>query len=344
MPNKELVTRVTQIGAEEERVLEFIASTETPDRSGDILDVDGWKTDAYIGSTEKNGNPVFAWGHDYSKLPVGKTLSVMKDLASKALKIRVWFPSIEDMNTDPAHPSEPSLFADTVYNAYKKGLLNAVSVGFNPIKWEPRTDPEMQDKPTYARGMHFIEQELLEVSAVVVPCNAEALITGRSVKQLNPALDEKILKVFSSFGLVKSEEKKEPEVQEKEVPTVPKENELSDVAKSVEEIKTAVEKRGSRFSTETRKVLGEVTDAMKACRKGIAACEKAIEGLMAEPEEVKPEDEESPKALREPETKAVEKAAETPVKEAVEKVKGDLRLDSSTLLSDVEKLFSVEEE
>lgn len=336
MTNKELVTRVTQIGTDEERVLEFIASTETPDRSGDILDVEGWKTDNYIGTSDKNGNPVFAWGHDYSKLPIGKTMSVEKDLTSKALKIRVWFPSIEDMNTDPAHPSEPSLFSDTVYNAYKKGLLSAVSVGFNPIKWEPRTDPAMQDKPTYARGMHFHEQELLEVSAVVVPCNAEALITGRSVKQLNPALDEKILKVFSSFGLVKSEEKEEPKIPEKEVPTVLKENEPSDVAKSIEEIKTVVEKRGSRFSTETRKVLGEVTDAMKACRKGIAACEKAIEGLMAEPEEVKPEDEESPKAVqREPETKAVE---------TVEKVKGELRLDSSTLLSDVEKLFSVEEE
>ena len=183
---REFVAQVKAIGGEDSRTLEFIASTEVPDRSNDIIEVAGWITDHYLGAAGKGANPVFAWAHDYSKLPVGKTIAAVKDLRARALIIRVYFPTIEELSSDPMHPSEEALFADTVYRMYKNGMLSAVSVGFNPVKFKRRDDDAVLEKPEWERGYRFLTQELLEVSAVLVPCNPEALIQARGMKSFNP--------------------------------------------------------------------------------------------------------------------------------------------------------------
>jgi hypothetical protein len=66
-------------------------------------------------------------------------------------------------------------FNDIVFELYKGGFLNAVSVGFNPTKWAFTEDKDRR------YGVDFMEQELLEFSAVPVPANAEALIEARSM-------------------------------------------------------------------------------------------------------------------------------------------------------------------
>jgi hypothetical protein len=152
----QLTTRVKEIGGEGSRVLEFIASTETPDRSNDIIDVAGWDLKNW------NANSIFAWSHDYSKLPVGKGVSATKDVRGKMLRIQVKFPTIAELCSDPLHPSEEALFSDTVYNMYKNGMLSAVSVGFRGLEFEIRNDDSMKDKPQWERGVHFKKAELLE--------------------------------------------------------------------------------------------------------------------------------------------------------------------------------------
>src|SRR5207249_12058254 len=61
--------------------------------------------------------------------------------------------------------------AKLAYGLYRGGFLNAVSVGFIPLRWENGS----QEKG-YRRK--FLEQELLEVSAVSIPANPNALTLG----------------------------------------------------------------------------------------------------------------------------------------------------------------------
>ena len=61
--------------------------------------------------------------------------------------------------------------ARIAYGLYKGGFLNAVSVGFIPVRWE-----DGSEKLGYRRK--YIEQELLEVSAVAIPANPDALALG----------------------------------------------------------------------------------------------------------------------------------------------------------------------
>lgn len=138
---------VKQFGEEEERILRFIGSTETPDRDGDVISADGWELANYW------KNPVFLWAHDYSIPPIGKAINVF--VRDKQLIF-----DIEFAKTDRAQE---------IYDLYKGGFLNATSVGF----------VGKEGKPT-ATGTHFTRQELLELSAVPVPSNPTALQQAKS--------------------------------------------------------------------------------------------------------------------------------------------------------------------
>jgi len=61
--------------------------------------------------------------------------------------------------------------AKITYGLYRGNFLNAVSVGFIPLRWENGgADAGYRRK--------FLEQELLEVSAVGIPANPNALQLG----------------------------------------------------------------------------------------------------------------------------------------------------------------------
>ncbi len=164
------------LAASDARTLLLIGSTETPDRDDDIVLSDGWDLKNYM------KNPVVLWAHDYSIPPVGKTLSVYVDQRSKQLCFKVYFPSVDELSTPGQPPSEHALFVDTVYNMYKCGLLNATSVGFIGKVANARDD--QNEKPLYSRGMKFSGQELLELSCVPVPANADAIVQARGMKGL----------------------------------------------------------------------------------------------------------------------------------------------------------------
>ncbi|HWH71125.1 MAG TPA: HK97 family phage prohead protease, partial [Candidatus Sulfotelmatobacter sp.] len=57
------------------------------------------------------------------------------------------------------------------YGLYAGGFLRAVSVGFVPLRWEVGAADA-------AFRRRYLEQELLEVSAVAIPANPEALALG----------------------------------------------------------------------------------------------------------------------------------------------------------------------
>jgi len=153
----------------QEGVMEFVASTNHVDRAGDIVE-QNWDMKSF------RKNPVFLYGHSYSDLPVGKIVKVWTEkVESKAAKspgsrrtmIRVKFV-----------PSDIHPFAETVRRMYDGGFLKAVSVGFRPLE---RGDVSAEERDALGMGQYgqrFTKSELLEVSAVTVPMNAEALSTG----------------------------------------------------------------------------------------------------------------------------------------------------------------------
>ena len=133
--------------SDEERVLNFRISTETPDSYNDVIKADGWDLERF----EKN--PVVLWAHSHYQPPVGQALSVEVD--GDALVASAKFAD-----------AETYAFADTVYRLLKKGFLRATSVGFFPKEW---TFDEERG------GYNFIANELFEFSIVPVPANPDAL-------------------------------------------------------------------------------------------------------------------------------------------------------------------------
>ena len=141
---------------EEKRTIEFVASTEAVDRYGDVIKTSGWRFENYL------KNPVFLFGHKSSEPPIGRTVEIKIETSPvPALVQRVKFADAATYK-----------FADTVFNLYKGGYMRAVSVGFMPLE----TPERMTDLEGNATGGYlFTSQELLELSAVSLPANHEAL-------------------------------------------------------------------------------------------------------------------------------------------------------------------------
>jgi phage head maturation protease len=69
--------------------------------------------------------------------------------------------------------------ARIAHGLYKGGFLNAVSVGFIPLRWEDTpTGGTNSASPKSECCRRYLEQELLEVSAVAIPANPDALALG----------------------------------------------------------------------------------------------------------------------------------------------------------------------
>lgn len=149
------------------RTIIFVASSEAEDRYGDIIRVKGWKTDNYM------KNPVFLWGHRSGDPPIGKCVELHMEGGSKPALVQ----KIEFASKD-VYP-----FADTIYQLYKGKFMNAVSVGFMPLE---RPKPIMDKDGEETGGYEFSNQELMELSAVPIPANAEAL--QRAVKAVETGM------------------------------------------------------------------------------------------------------------------------------------------------------------
>jgi hypothetical protein len=174
-------------------VIDFASSDATLDRYDEMIRPEGWRLENY------RRNPVFQNAHQYGDIifTLGKALiTEIRAAPSPHLFQRVEF--AVDVNP----------MARIAYGLYKNKFLNAVSVGFIPIRWEngdgtQHTSREFSDtanlksrisnfpllsEQTAIKGdspladrrarRTYLEQELLEVSAVGIPANPEALQLG----------------------------------------------------------------------------------------------------------------------------------------------------------------------
>ena len=134
---------------ESEQQMTFVISNEEVDRHGDLIMAAGWQLESY------RKNPVFLWAHDYARPVIGRASSVWRDPGRLLATIEF----------------APTEFAQEVATLYRQNYQKGVSVGFRPIRFEERR----QEQTGAFLGIRFLEQELLEVSAVPVPANRAAL-------------------------------------------------------------------------------------------------------------------------------------------------------------------------
>ena len=139
----------------------FVISSEEVDRHGDVVSAAGWQLAAY------RQNPVFLWAHDYTRPVIGRAAAVWPEPG--LLLARMEF--------------APTDFAAEVAALYRSGYQQGVSVGFKPLRYAERR----QESTGAFLGIRFLEQELLEVSAVPVPANRQAL---RRAMEQSPRLGD----------------------------------------------------------------------------------------------------------------------------------------------------------
>lgn len=142
---------------DDKRVITGVATTPSPDRVGDIVEP--------TGVSFKNPLPLL-WNHR-SDAPVG---TVRFDKPTKdGITFTAKLPKI-------AEPGPLKDRVDTAWGEVKNGLVRGVSIGFRAMETSRLDDG----------GIRFIETEVLELSLVAIPANAEATIS--TVKSIDADL------------------------------------------------------------------------------------------------------------------------------------------------------------
>lgn len=149
--------------SKEERTIEHVASDETPDRAGDIIRVRGWSFDSF------QRNPQLLAEHNSSGLPLGVVVEVRKTRVGGEPKLLTTSRLHDDDKLDEQHRIRARLMLD--------GDLPAVSVGFIPGKMlRPQSDEERNALGLGKYGVVYESADLLELSAVTIPANPNALM------------------------------------------------------------------------------------------------------------------------------------------------------------------------
>lgn len=208
------------------RTITIVGSDETKDRDGDVISVKGWDLGNFL------KNPVFLYAHDYRSVPIGAAIKVMRKRNPDRLVFVEKFPS------KGIYP-----FADMILELFNEKILNASSVGFIPIEWEPL---DKDTDPNGWNGRMFTKQELLELSACPVPSNPSAVQTDAYIKAFNGKSASEVIEELK--GKVKEDDVlnelllgKEVEFEEEtaKVHQVPKNYELEE--KEMDELKELLE-------------------------------------------------------------------------------------------------------
>jgi HK97 family phage prohead protease len=162
VPAGESIEVIRAVGDKESRPrFKHVASDESVDAMGDIIQVAGWQLERF----EKN--PQLLWAHDARGLPVGVVEKVHKGRAkgSKAL-----------LTESVLHSEDLNPMAPMVERLIESGALPGVSVGFIPKEIVfPKSQEERDTLGLGPWGVLHKVQELLELSVVPVPANANAL-------------------------------------------------------------------------------------------------------------------------------------------------------------------------
>ncbi|NML98770.1 major capsid protein [Paraburkholderia sp. RP-4-7] len=135
--------------SEDQRIVEGIATTPTPDRSGDVIEPGGL--------TFAKEVPLLL-NHNHSQ-PVGTVQ--FGEATAKGLPFRARIVKVDEDGTVKQR-------TDEAWHSVKAGLIKGVSIGFIPS----------EGKPFPNGGTYYAKAEIHELSLASVPCNPDAVITA----------------------------------------------------------------------------------------------------------------------------------------------------------------------
>lgn len=139
---------------DDKRIISGIATTPEPDRVGDIVEPLGAKFADEI---------PFLWQHRHDS-PIGRTV------LGKPTKAGIKFVSTIAKIAEPGPLKD---MVDMAWQAIKAGLVRGVSIGFRSTAHDYMSEG----------GIRFREYEIIELSAVTIPAQAQATI--QSIKALD---------------------------------------------------------------------------------------------------------------------------------------------------------------
>lgn len=171
-------TKVRQVGDSKNRTLRIIGTDETPDRYNSIILTSGWDLKNF------RANPVFLWAHDPDQPPIGKVVNIESVTTKRTFRgvgkdgedeVR----DVKGLAFDVQFAErDVNPFADVVYQLFLKGFMKGSSVGFqNNGRKVIEDEDELKKlglKPP--SGVVLTKNELLELSAVPIPANPNALV------------------------------------------------------------------------------------------------------------------------------------------------------------------------
>lgn len=132
-----------------------VASTNSIDRHGEVVDNNGWDLKSF------KKNPVILWAHDHGEPAIGVSKKTWVDGVGKKAKLMI-APVLHELTEK----------AKAIKALVDAGIIKSLSVGFKPL-----------DSPD---GVTFTKNELLEVSMVNVPANADAMLMAyKSLKKID---------------------------------------------------------------------------------------------------------------------------------------------------------------
>lgn len=203
---RKIFAATTKAVEDSPRTLIVTISTDSPDRSGDIVVPKGGDLDNF------RKNPVVLYAHNYSGLPIATCIDLQVNEHSIVAKVQFPEKGIYEL-------------ADIVYEMYTStpALLSAWSIGFIAMDYEEIEDDDDDEYSSWYGSYEFTAWEMLEFSAVPVPANPEALTQVRTLGFNPDTVKEawKELKNKKALKMVKTEIVKEeqvvPEKEEKEI-------------------------------------------------------------------------------------------------------------------------------
>lgn len=148
---------------DETRTIPFVASTKSKDRHKTVLNQDNWSIKNF------NNNSIIGYQHNVYGDPCRRPDP--NDVIGKG---RAYYDNGQLMVDITFEPGDINPEAETIFKKIKFGSLRAVSVGFLPIgegRFGEGNEAEGRGNETF----YYDGQELLEVSVVNIPSNAEAL-------------------------------------------------------------------------------------------------------------------------------------------------------------------------
>jgi hypothetical protein len=150
------------------RTVTFVASDGSRDSAHTVLNQAGWDLNRF------NANPVIGYNHEVYGAWDTKDVDFV---IGKGRAYVEYNTLLVDITFEPKEINE---LAEKVYQKVLFGSLNAVSVGFLPLgncHWGEGEEARGEERETY----YYAGQELLEISVVNIPANANATRKGEDL-------------------------------------------------------------------------------------------------------------------------------------------------------------------